>query len=820
MSEVLNIILINTIMSSALILFVLGAKAIFKNKIKPALISALWLMVLARLLLPFSIESPINIWSFMPEKPAEAVAEPAANEYTPTQYTMEGSNIDVPAGAIPTGDTGAAPDVQPAVSAAPTAWQKIKDTIKSIDIPALSASIWIICALGIVGLNIIKMMIFALYKGEKTIINSSINDAFLRAKAKLGIKTPVEIAISKKTAVPIAYGLLSPKILVPESIFRHMDSAKIELILMHELMHIKRLDILKNYLWLAAKAMYWFNPLVWIAHRLYVSDTEIVCDYHVMKRLNNDEKIHYSQSLLDAAKLMNKGHLYSAPYMLSFCESETKLRRRIMNILQPIKQSKKQTAVLAILITVLAFASFTTACQTVQPSPTPMATMPVGMNNADAPTPTPQIIDFDADGSPITATYSPEATPEAFSLEYMQGKTITNSIDGLDMTVNFQVHAAGMPSAGSFTTAEVETYAFDADFAKKAADYFLGDVFYADVLTKSDYEKRLTEYTALIDGVEMSESDREEVDNYLRRLNDGVENAPTENTEKPIAFENGVNAQQVISLKSYTEYGAIQEMIVDNTPGENESYTLFYAREDISKAYYKTGKWYEGDDSSDDKMVPHRRTALDAVSAICDKEMRIVSVEEAVVTDAYDMWTSYEDLTTDESKDKCYIFYFVPVIDKTACVYGSMAKGPDAEGSMIYDDPWLCEYIKVVVDKDGLLELTWTNPQNILTLSYENAVPITLNDAIAVFEENIWDSEAFNDSIAESSEITITQIEYGLVRITDEDGTQRLISAYAFLGSQTSMWPGGREVSLSGKSQSDCFMLVDALTGEVIDFYN
>ncbi|MEX1376163.1 MAG: DUF6034 family protein [Eubacteriales bacterium] len=822
MSALFNLIIINTILSSVMILFVLLAKGVFKNKIKPAVVSVLWIMVMVRLLMPFSIESPINIWSFMPEKETAAAKEtmPSAEyNYAPPIYTME-SEIDIPVAISPDSPTGIAYDELPAyTSNQPSAFQKIKTALESIDIPALSASIWIVCAIGILGINIVNMLIFAFFRIKGTAPADNVLSAFKRAKDRLGIKRPVDIFISEDITVPMAYSLFSPKILLPQNMIMHMDETKMELILMHELMHIKRLDILKNYLWLAAKAIYWFNPLVWIGYRQYVSDTEICCDYHVMKRLDEDLKIHYSQSLLDAAKMINKKPVYSAPYMLSFCESETKLRRRIMNILQPIKQSKKQTAVLAIMIMIISVCCFTTACQQVQPSPTPMATMPPAIHNEkiDDPTPTPQVIDFDKDGNPITATYSPDTTPEAFSLDYMNGKTITSSEYGLDMSVVFNLRFASQPSAGSFPSADVETHGFDTDFTRRAVEYFMGDEYFGTKLTKADYEKRLREYTELIEGVEMSSGDQAEVDEYIQILKDRIAAAPTENEEGETAFLSGKGPQQMLSLMGYTENGDIQEIIVDNSPGEN--YTFFYSRDNMFMYYTSIGTWYEGEDSEASEFAKYRRTALDAVSAICDKEMTMAAVEIGVTKDEYDVWTSYEDLISDVNADKCYIFYFTPIVENTLCTFGAMAKGIDDEREVLFASPWLSECITVVVDKDGILELSWTDPQEIKNLSTQNEVPITINDAIQIFERNIWDSRVFNDRSAISSKINITQITYGMVRIADDDGSQHLVPAYAFLGTQTNTRADDNEIRTGNRTNSNCYMLVHALTGEVIDFY-
>jgi len=96
---------------------------------------------------------------------------------------------------------------------------------------------------------------------------------------------------------PVVFGYIKPSILFPTRFLRNMDKNRVKNVLLHEMCHIKRHDILVNYIWMLAKAIHWFNPLVWIAYKMYQDDVELCCDQMVVNHLNEhlseNERLEY-----------------------------------------------------------------------------------------------------------------------------------------------------------------------------------------------------------------------------------------------------------------------------------------------------------------------------------------------------------------------------------------------------------------------------------------------------------------------------------------------------------------------------------------------
>ena len=63
--------------------------------------------------------------------------------------------------------------------------------------------------------------------------------------------------------------------------------------------HLSRQDNLAKVIGYAILVLHWFNPLVWIAFKLFVTDMEMSCDESVIRKAKTDIRKEYSQSLLD-----------------------------------------------------------------------------------------------------------------------------------------------------------------------------------------------------------------------------------------------------------------------------------------------------------------------------------------------------------------------------------------------------------------------------------------------------------------------------------------------------------------------------------------
>lgn len=144
------------------------------------------------------------------------------------------------------------------------------------------------------------------------------------------------IYVSDRIKTPAVYGLLHPRIIIPEG-YEQMD---LRYILAHESVHIRRKDNLWRIVAVISASVHWFNPFAWLFLKKFFQETELACDEQVLADCGEDDKKAYAMALVDCAESRNG----FAPAF-----GGSKIRERIDHILS----YKKLTV-----ISILSFAAF------------------------------------------------------------------------------------------------------------------------------------------------------------------------------------------------------------------------------------------------------------------------------------------------------------------------------------------------------------------------------------------------------------------------------------------------------------------------------
>ena len=94
---------------------------------------------------------------------------------------------------------------------------------------------------------------------------------------RLGLDEPPRLLVSADTQMPFGYGVLAPTIVIPEESDGWSVSRR-RAVLLHELAHVRRRDLLAHMLGRITCACYWFHPLVWVAAKQLRCESERACD--------------------------------------------------------------------------------------------------------------------------------------------------------------------------------------------------------------------------------------------------------------------------------------------------------------------------------------------------------------------------------------------------------------------------------------------------------------------------------------------------------------------------------------------------------------
>ena len=251
---------------SALIVVVLLVRAIFKNRIPKRMIYALWLVVLLKLCLPGTLVS-------LPVLPAEDAAVPAQSAERPVQTAPV---IQRPAQTVTKPQTPAQQPVSP-----------VQETAKPAAKPLTTAQILQIAWFS--GSALLGLWLF----GAWAVFTIRLH----RDRRFLGKRGGTCIYVSGAVKSPCLAGLI-PAVYLTEDV---LQADEAELILRHELTHLRHLDFLWSLCRTAAVTVYWWNPFIWLAAICSKRDAELACDEAVAAKLPESKRLAYARAILAQA---------------------------------------------------------------------------------------------------------------------------------------------------------------------------------------------------------------------------------------------------------------------------------------------------------------------------------------------------------------------------------------------------------------------------------------------------------------------------------------------------------------------------------------
>jgi bla regulator protein BlaR1 len=157
---------------------------------------------------------------------------------------------------------------------------------------------------------------------------------FESRKVELGIVLPntLKVVSNNQLSGPVLSGIFNSTLLIPEGFHSQFSVRQQQLMINHELVHFHRGDNLYNLFALLFVAVFWFNPLTWLAYRAFRRSQELACDAAVLKQSTVEDQISYSKALVQCAERSLHSFSIYSPYG----EKHT-MFKRISNIKNPAK---------------------------------------------------------------------------------------------------------------------------------------------------------------------------------------------------------------------------------------------------------------------------------------------------------------------------------------------------------------------------------------------------------------------------------------------------------------------------------------------------
>ena len=243
-----------SISASWLVLAVLVLRLISKRSPKWMNV-LLWGIVALRLVLPFSVESALSLI------PSAETVSPAVVQFDPAPTITSGVSVI---------DNAVNPSLSEHFAAAPLA------SVNPLYVWAyLAGWVWLI------GLG--AMLLYAL-----------VSYLQLRRRVSVSLCVRENIYLCDAISSPFILGVVKPRIYLPSG----LDEVQRQNVLAHERAHLTRRDHWWKPLGFALLAVYWFNPVLWLAYALLCRDIELACDERVIRTMDESAVKTYSTVLL------------------------------------------------------------------------------------------------------------------------------------------------------------------------------------------------------------------------------------------------------------------------------------------------------------------------------------------------------------------------------------------------------------------------------------------------------------------------------------------------------------------------------------------
>lgn len=342
MNQALALCVSLSLSGSVLILILMLLKKPLKNRVSKQWQYYIWLLVAARLLLPFA---------------------PEANLINSAFRAIDRIRIETTVStAQQTAYSGSAPYTQPPPYSAGAAGRETAgQAAEQTPLPKEAGLVWLIIALALLLRKITVYQSFVRYikVGQTPVTDIERLDLLARTGEEAGVKTAVELCVNPLVSSPLLIGFFRPCLVLPGL---GVSEDQFRLIVLHELTHYRRRDMFFKWLVQITGCLHWFNPFVYYMNGEVNRACEFSCDEALITNLPSDKRRRYGETLLDA--MMTVGRFKESIASVTLSENKELLKERLEAIMRYQKKSKAVLAMTAVLTVALGFGAVSVGAYT------------------------------------------------------------------------------------------------------------------------------------------------------------------------------------------------------------------------------------------------------------------------------------------------------------------------------------------------------------------------------------------------------------------------------------------------------------------------
>lgn len=308
----------------ALAALVLGAQRLLGRWLGPAWRSALWWVVVARLLLPWTPGFSGSFYSI-------------GNLAPTTLGRLGGEPVVQVTYGVPTPAPGA-PGLEAAAAIQPSGASTIWSLAAWIWIAGVVA-FWMWAAAGVVSLGR-RVRVGQRAAGREVL------DEFDQACRSLGVRRTPPVMETGAVGSPGLFGFLSPVLLLPRGLAEKLSNGELRHVLLHEAAHLARRDVAFHWVVALTRSLHWFNPLAWMILRRVEEDMEIACDARALAAAQSGEARSYGRTIL---RLLGEGETSRpTPALVGILRERDQVARRMRALVDPPARSGQRWLAVAL----------------------------------------------------------------------------------------------------------------------------------------------------------------------------------------------------------------------------------------------------------------------------------------------------------------------------------------------------------------------------------------------------------------------------------------------------------------------------------------
>ncbi|MBJ7966954.1 M56 family metallopeptidase [Bacillus cereus] len=350
-----------SIMASILVGLILCIKVLFRNKLTPRWQYMLWIILIIRLVLPWSPDSSYSIYSVLTYKNDDTFisSRNPVSIFLTKERMQELKGID-DTKVLTKEDTYTSSSTQTAQANEKQTHINEKQDDETIPFYTICIYIWLT---GVILLSVATFIMnrrLLLYiKKQPVITDEKIVQIFEKCKQSMSIQRNIPLFVSGKVSSPTVFGFIRPKLLLSTVHMKILDEQQLRYIFYHELAHIKRRDVGVNWLMHGLLILNWFNPILWYAYSCMREDQELACDALALTCIDSEEQIAYGHTIISL--LEHYSSYYQVPSIANFSKNKRALKRRILMIKKFQKKSYRWSAIGAVAVIALSSVSLLNA---------------------------------------------------------------------------------------------------------------------------------------------------------------------------------------------------------------------------------------------------------------------------------------------------------------------------------------------------------------------------------------------------------------------------------------------------------------------------